>query len=126
MLDEAIGYWRSMAECTGTLWEHDTPDASCNHGFASHAAHVLLRDVRGLHSVDRVGKSLRLRFGRLELESCEGAVPTPDGPIGVPWVRMPNKLLSHLEAPSQYQITLEDLTGLELQKVERREFRASP
>ena len=29
-------YFTYMAETTGTLWEHDTPKASCNHGFASH------------------------------------------------------------------------------------------
>jgi len=30
------GYFTKMAEFTGTLWENDTPAASCNHGFASH------------------------------------------------------------------------------------------
>ncbi len=31
-------YFYKMAELTGTLWEYDTTFASCNHGFASHAA----------------------------------------------------------------------------------------
>lgn len=30
------GYFLKMADLTGTLWENDTPNASCNHGFASH------------------------------------------------------------------------------------------
>lgn len=30
------GYFDYMALRTGTLWENDTPSASCNHGFASH------------------------------------------------------------------------------------------
>ena len=30
------GYFDYMALKTGTLWENDTPRASCNHGFASH------------------------------------------------------------------------------------------
>jgi alpha-L-rhamnosidase len=30
------GYFDYMALRTGTLWENDTPHASCNHGFASH------------------------------------------------------------------------------------------
>lgn len=30
------GYFDYMAKRTGTLWEYDSPDASCNHGFASH------------------------------------------------------------------------------------------
>ena len=40
-LDEILekdirGYFDYMALETGTLWENDTPKASCNHGFASH------------------------------------------------------------------------------------------
>lgn len=36
-LDQNIrGYFDYMAKRTGTLWENDTPHASCNHGFASH------------------------------------------------------------------------------------------
>ncbi len=30
------GFFVKMAELTGTLWENETPTASCNHGFASH------------------------------------------------------------------------------------------
>ncbi len=30
------GYFKYMADKTGTLWEHDGDHASCNHGFASH------------------------------------------------------------------------------------------
>ena len=30
-----------MAKETGTLWEHDKPEASCNHGFASHIIYWL-------------------------------------------------------------------------------------
>ena len=35
---EIRGYYLKMAETTGTLWEHDSPGASCNHGFASYLA----------------------------------------------------------------------------------------
>lgn len=34
--ENILGYFGYMAEQTGTLWENDTPTASCNHGFASH------------------------------------------------------------------------------------------
>lgn len=34
-ISECRGYYLYMAERTGTLWEHDRPEASCNHGFAS-------------------------------------------------------------------------------------------
>lgn len=34
-------YFYKMACATGTLWENDTPHASCNHGFASHILYWL-------------------------------------------------------------------------------------
>lgn len=34
--DNIRGYFDYMAIRTGTLWENDSPHASCNHGFASH------------------------------------------------------------------------------------------
>ncbi len=36
LLENIRGFFRKMAELTGTLWENETPTASCNHGFASH------------------------------------------------------------------------------------------
>ena len=36
--EEIKGYFLYMAEETGTLWENTDDSASCNHGFASHAA----------------------------------------------------------------------------------------
>ena len=38
---EVRGYYLKMAEQTGTLWENDSPKASCNHGFASYVATLL-------------------------------------------------------------------------------------
>ena len=40
IIDESVDYFYAMASKTGTLWEHDTPSASCNHGFASVIAYV--------------------------------------------------------------------------------------
>ena len=39
---EVRGYYLGMAEKTGTLWEFDSPTASCNHGFASYIALLLV------------------------------------------------------------------------------------
>lgn len=36
LLENIRGYFIKMARLTGTLWENETPTASCNHGFASH------------------------------------------------------------------------------------------
>ena len=44
------GYFTYMAEQTGTLWEHVSTMASCNHGFASHVIYWM--DALGLISHD--------------------------------------------------------------------------
>ena len=36
LVDNIRGFFIKMATLTGTLWENETPTASCNHGFASH------------------------------------------------------------------------------------------
>lgn len=41
LLDNIRGFFLKMAELTGTLWENDSPTASCNHGFASHVIYWL-------------------------------------------------------------------------------------
>lgn len=45
---EVRGYYLKMAEQTGTLWENDSPHASCNHGFASYVALLLGRSCRSV------------------------------------------------------------------------------
>jgi alpha-L-rhamnosidase len=116
ILDEAIGYWLYMAERTGTLWEMDSPTASCNHGFASHAAHVLLRDVLGIHRVDYVGKSLQLRFPDVKLECCKGSIPTPHGPIEVQWKKVGDQFKYRLASPPGYKVEIQNRTGKTLVK----------
>jgi len=51
VIDECLDYFYKMADKTGTLWEHDSPKASCNHGFASVAAVLLLRCATGYVTV---------------------------------------------------------------------------
>ena len=41
IIEECADYFYEMAVKTGTLWEHDTPHASCNHGFASVLAKII-------------------------------------------------------------------------------------
>ena len=43
VINECEEYFYAMAEKTGTLWEHDGPTASCNHGFASSVAVILTK-----------------------------------------------------------------------------------
>jgi alpha-L-rhamnosidase len=84
---EALGYWQMMAETTGTLWEHDQASASCNHGFASHAAVVLRRDILGLREIDHLAKTITFQMPANPLEHCRGSFPTRDGDIIVGWKR---------------------------------------
>lgn len=116
ILDEAIGYWLYMADRTGTLWEHDAPQASCNHGFASHAAHVLLRDVLGLRRVDPVGRTLEVCFADVKLERCKGSVPTADGPVALEWRTAGDTLLYKLAAPAGWKVGIANRSGRKLEK----------
>lgn len=47
VINESLEYFSQMAEKTGTLWENDQATCSCNHGFASVAAVLLLRALTG-------------------------------------------------------------------------------
>ena len=47
IIEESRGYFKYMADRTGTLWENIGTNASCCHGFASHVAVLLVRDVLG-------------------------------------------------------------------------------
>lgn len=85
--DEALGYWQMMAETTGTLWEHDKPQASCNHGFAAHAAVVLRRDILGLRQIDPQARTVSFAMPDNPLKHCRGSFPTADGDIVVEWKR---------------------------------------
>jgi len=118
ILDEAADYWLYMAERTGTLWEADDPTASCDHGFASHAAHVLLRDVLGLREVNLASKSIQVRLADLSLSSCRGSVPTPDGPIELDWNKAESALSYRLKCPPGYNVKIENASGKPL--LERR------
>ncbi len=47
VLRESVDVFTVMANETGTLWEHLSPHASCNHGFASVIAVLLLQSTVG-------------------------------------------------------------------------------
>lgn len=117
LLDESIAYQLYMVERTGTLWENDHDSASCNHGFASHGGvHLLYRDVLGLQDLSTTAKTIRIRFADSGLTWCEGAIPTPDGPIAIRWRRAEDTLLYELTVPAGYRVTLENQTQLKLKR----------
>ena len=114
VLDESVDYNLYMADRTGTLWEHVGDYASCNHGFASHVAHVLYRDVLGVAKVDAVNRKVRLRFGEVAPEWCEGRIPTPAGPVTVRWWKAEGKLFYRADVPAGFVIEAQNLTAREL------------
>ena len=115
LLDESLAYHLYMVDRTGTLWEHDGTQASCDHGFASHSSvHVLYRDVLGLRGVDSIRKTVALRFSDLKLDWCEGVRPTPDGLVTLRWRKDGGKLLYQVTTPAGYGVTVENGSGLEL------------
>lgn len=103
-LDEARGFFLKMAEHTGTLWENDTPTASCNHGFASHVASLFYREALGLERFDPVKKQLWLRPRDNGLDSCRGVLPIPDGRVVIEWKRQKGKVRWKIEAPESWRV----------------------
>jgi len=114
ILDESIGYNLYMAERTGTLWENDGDYASCNHGFASHVAHMLYRDVLGVQRIDPVNEVVRLRFSDLAPDWCEGRVPTQGGAIYLRWWKEGEGIHYSVSVPAGYAVEIDNLSGKQL------------
>jgi alpha-L-rhamnosidase len=107
--EEIAGAFHAMARRTGTLWEHMGPSASCNHGFASHIAHCLYRDVLGVHQLDIPGKRVVLRFADLGLDWCSGRMPTPDGFVELRWWLDEGAIVYDARLPAGYSLRVENL-----------------
>ena len=114
ILDESMGYFLYMADRTGTLWENDGAYASCNHGFASHVAHTLYRDVLGLYRIDPVNRQVHVRFADLRLNWCEGRVPLKEGAVDLRWWKEGEEILYSLTVPAGYTVHVENLSGKQL------------
>jgi len=111
---ELVDYYLYMADQTGTLWENVGAYASCNHGFASHVAHSLYRDILGVHTIDAQKKIIRLRIAEVGLDWCEGTLLTPDGPVTVRWWKDADGMRYHAEAPAGYALDVDNQTGRSL------------
>jgi alpha-L-rhamnosidase len=105
-----------MAERTGTLWENMTPHASCNHGFASHVAHVLYRDALGVRTLDPIGKRVVVRPGGVDLDWCRGRLPTPDGAVNLAWRRAGATVRYHVDVPDRYVVEVEGVDGISAER----------
>jgi alpha-L-rhamnosidase len=110
--DEIVGYFLKMADLTGTLWENDNPHASCDHGFASHVAHWLYRDLLGAH-VDPRGKVLTLVLNDCGLTRCEGTLACgPDHPGHVRWQVDGDVIGYETIVPDGWSVKVENRTKL--------------
>ncbi|MDD2597700.1 MAG: hypothetical protein PHO37_00540 [Kiritimatiellae bacterium] len=103
ILEETKGYFLNMTDLTGTLWENDTPHASCSHGFASHVAHMYYRDVLGIRALDTVKKQVTLAFSDLALQECSGTIPVKDSLFTVSWRKQDDKFVYSLKMPNGYK-----------------------
>ena len=104
LVGEAVDFFYPMVELTGTLWENMTPEASCNHGFAAHVAHVLLRDAAGLYKVDRESKTLTLRLRDTGLDSCHAVLPVGEGDITLDWTLSDGKFDKTISLPRGWKL----------------------
>ena len=106
IIGETRDYFVGMAEKTGTLWEHDNTSASCDHGFASHVAVLLYRDVLGVKDVDPVRREIVLDVRKdIPLEFCEGTVPVTDrDELRVSWKKVGGSVKVESRAPQDWTV----------------------
>ena len=122
LLDEIVDYFYYMARITGTLWENISANASCNHGFASHVAHVLYRDVLGVRKIDYQKKKIVIQFADLKLDNCEGKIPVgSDDLLEVKWWKKNGTLFYRVHLPDSYNMQVKNLSGLKLVRVTESE-----
>jgi len=103
ILRETKGYFQYMADRTGTLWENDTICASCNHGFASYPAVLLVRCVLGA-DVDLVKKTVTLRKTDADLARCEATLPVGDREVRITRTQQNGQVKISATVPSGWRV----------------------
>ncbi|HMA61698.1 MAG TPA: hypothetical protein VKP78_03520, partial [bacterium] len=116
IIKEIPEYWLYMAERTGTLWENKSTAASCNHGFASHACHIVYRAALGLYRVNRIDSTVQIRFTKSNLQWCQGSMPVRNDLIKMKWKKEANSIYWTLKTPQGWTYQVENLTELNLIK----------
>lgn len=118
LLAEIKAFFGKMAERTGTLWEHNGTQASCNHGFASHVARALFRDALGIRELSRHRGTLTVAFADNGLSACSGTMPTPEGDIALSWRADGDAIRFRLSAPAALTVEIENRSGKRLVREE--------
>lgn len=108
LLRECVAEYTKMANRTGTLWENMGDYASCNHGFAAHIAHVLLRDILGIADIDTSTRTVLLRFSDTGVKHCKGVRPLGDDEIRLEWFIVDGVCHYTLHLPKGYKAVVEE------------------
>lgn len=116
ILEEVKTFFTPMAALTGTLWEHMGPYASCDHGFASHTACSLIRDVLGLRRES--GNHFQLHVPDIPLERCQVKLPLPEGFLEAIWQRSDRSVSVFLRLPRGYSVQISADPNLTIQRKE--------
>lgn len=118
---EMEGYFSQMAQLTGTLWENDSTEASCNHGFASHAVYWLYKDALGVRQVDHNKRLIRVVLAANGLQTCAGSLPIGDGVFKLKWRREGNRWHYAVAGDHGYEVQVEAGAGVDSIKF-RKEY----
>lgn len=116
LMNESLDEYLVMAKTTGTLWENMTTVASCNHGFASHIAHVLYRDILGVKNIFPANKKIEIKFTDTDLKFCKGKIPVNNEYITFKWMKKDNTIYYYLDVPKEYEVEIENESTYKLNK----------
>lgn len=108
LLDECVAEYTKMANRTGTLWENMGDYASCNHGFAAHIAHVLLRDILGIEDIDPLTRTVRLHFSDTGVRHCSGVRPLENEDIAIEWFIVDGVCHYSIRLPKGYKAVVDE------------------
>ena len=96
-----------LADGPGTLWEHkDRSAGSVCHGFASHAAVWLVRDILGIADVDALRRTVTMMPNPAGLAWARGTMLVDGQSVGVDWRREDGRFVLSATVPQGYAATL--------------------
>lgn len=82
LIDEVKELYGHMAEHTMTLWEHDEPVASCNHGLSSVAGVLIIKALCGIWEIDEANKKIVMTENYYN-EKCDITIGLESGTLHV-------------------------------------------
>ena len=71
----------------------------------------------GVYEIDRPERVVRLRFGDVDLEWCEGRIPLVDGELELRWDQDQETLRYRLGVPEGYRVEIDNRSGRKLVEV---------